>query len=176
MKFNTKNFFKHTYCEFEQVNFDFSEVQQFESKSGSKYHYTKNGVYRYSNHWGRVANCRWVLSRVKKYKNQSWYVGFANWTDFFDLNAVEKCFFIDIDLASEEVFIKVENDIENSKKFLCTINQAIRRKKEIHQVLKNDKWMRYVNLNKTELKKELIIQVTNSFKSISDIKAELYKK
>lgn len=176
MLFNSKNFFRNTYCEFQQVDFDFSNINQFESKSGSKYHYTEKGVYRYSNHWGRVANCRWKLSGVENYKNQNWYVGYANWSDFFALNSTEKCFFVEVDLASEEIKISVENNIEKSNRFLFSIGQAIRRKKEIQQVLKNDKWLQYIDAEIDEIKKELVIQLTNSSKKVSEIKSEILKR
>lgn len=44
----------------------------FESRSGSQYWYDRNGVYRYSDHWGEVASCTWHLTNFTiKVKVQS---------------------------------------------------------------------------------------------------------
>jgi hypothetical protein len=77
------------------INNDFFKQKSthFKSKSGSLYYFTDKGVYRYSNHWGRVANCRWKISGVEAYKNQNYYVGYANWLDFYSLNTSEKNFY-----------------------------------------------------------------------------------
>ena len=45
----------------------------------SKYWYTKKGVYRQSDHWGKVAQCQWDLENQKKGETQ---VGFAKWKNF----------------------------------------------------------------------------------------------
>lgn len=171
MQFTHKNFFKNTYCEFQQVDFDFSNIEKFESKSGSKYHYTEKGVYRYSNHWGRVANCRWKLSNTSNYKNQQWYVGYANWSSFFDLDSTEKCFFIKVDFASEEITIHVENTTESTSKFLFSIQQVLQRKKDIQQVFKNDKWLKYVSESSSVVKENVIRQLINSDKCLQEIKS-----
>ena len=69
--YNQSNFFKHTFCEFQEIDrFEFPEDTNYKSKSKSMYFYTDEGVYRKSNHWGRVANCRWKLVTDSKYKNQ----------------------------------------------------------------------------------------------------------
>ena len=66
--FKHGNFFKHTYCQFEYKELSVLQEENihFKSKSGSSYVYTEKGVYRYSNHWGRVANCRWKLNSIAK--------------------------------------------------------------------------------------------------------------
>ena len=95
--YNSTNFFKHTFCEFQQVDdFTFLEKTNYKSKSESSYFYTDEGVYRKSNHWGRVANCRWKLISNENYKNQQIVIGFAKWIDFYPINSSEKIFFIDV--------------------------------------------------------------------------------
>lgn len=170
MQFHSKNFFKNTYCEFKQVDFNFSTVEKFKSKSGSTYHYTEKGVYRYSNHWGRVANCRWKLLKTKNYKNQQWCVGYANWLDFFDLQSTEKYFFIEVKIIPEEICVKVENDIENSTKFLFSIQQALERKKEIQQIFINKKWLKYLDEDAEKVQEKVICQLINSTTSLQEIK------
>jgi hypothetical protein len=57
------NSFKNTFCVFHEVLPDQIEnlKLQYDSKSGSKYFYSKEGMYRWSNHWGRLANSKWRL-------------------------------------------------------------------------------------------------------------------
>ena len=77
--YNQTNFFKHTFCEFKEItNFKIPENINFSSKSDSTYFYTNEGVYRKSNHWGRVANCRWKLISTANYKNQEVVVALQN--------------------------------------------------------------------------------------------------
>lgn len=75
------NFFISTQARFVQVpdNSSLFGVCNFESKSGSKYWYTDNGVYRLSDHWGEVASCSWII----KIKNEAPEIlGFCKWSDF----------------------------------------------------------------------------------------------
>jgi hypothetical protein len=89
--YSKTNFFKHTFCEFKQVNnFEFPADINYKSKSDSIYFYTTEGVYRKSNHWGRVANCRWKIKANQNYKNQEVIIGFAKWADFYPIDSVEK--------------------------------------------------------------------------------------
>lgn len=171
--YNPTNFFKHTYCEFQEADFDFKDTtKSFKSKSGSLYYYTKNGVYRYSNHWGRVANCRWKLAGAKNYKNQQFYVGYANWTDFYSLTATEKMFFLTVDFDIKKVKINVI-DAQNNQSFLFSMARAIQRKKEIQNVFTNDKWLRYIDGNSVELQQKLINQLCSSNTSLQELKRQL---
>lgn len=166
--YNPKTFFKHTYCEFKTTEFNFSEVKNYTSKSGSVYHYTEKGVYRYSNHWGRVANCRWKLTNVEQYKNQNWYVGYADWTDFYDLQSLEKICYLKVDIDKQKVFICLDNT-ENH--FLFSIQEAMRRKKEIMHFFNHAKWLKYVETdNINVLKKQILKELAGSNKKMKDIK------
>ena len=85
--YHKNTFFRHTYCEFRQIeDVILPEKTHFKSKHNSLYHFTKEGVYRKSNHWGRVATCRWKLIPNATYKNQQTVLGFAKWEDFYPLN------------------------------------------------------------------------------------------
>ena len=57
------NSLKKTFCVFEEVNTQTIEnlIPDFTSDSGSSYYYVKDGMYRKSNHWGRLANSKWRL-------------------------------------------------------------------------------------------------------------------
>ena len=167
--YNQHNFFKHTFCEFIQVDdFKFPEKTNYKSKSNSCYHYTKEGVYRKSNHWGRVANCRWKIISNSKYKNQKEVIGFAKWSDFYPINSTEKIFCIDIDFTTKTVQLRRKK--ENLNTHLFTYTEAQKRIKQIHDLFQNDKWTLYFEVDKETLVREVILALINSKKSLQEIK------
>lgn len=169
------NFFKHTYCEFEKAREDFflkNEVH-YKSKSGSKYFYTKEGVYRYSNHWGRVANCRWKISGIEDYKNQNYYIGYANWLDFHPLNNFEKVFYIVVDEISGKSTIYRIKENDATKHFLMTLNLAQQRLKQIKKLFKDYKWAMYYNASVDIVRSKLVTKLINSDKALQELKQQL---
>ena len=77
---NQDNFFLHTVSNFTKVeSIDFKA--DFVSESGSQYMYTKEGVYRKSNHFCyQVGTCLWLLDG--NVHSGSEVVGFCKWSDF----------------------------------------------------------------------------------------------
>lgn len=145
----------------------------FQSKSGSYYYYTEEGVFRYSNHWGRVANCRWKIKGIEGYKNQKYYVGFANWSDFYPLNDTDKVFYLTVDFENEQVKIsriKKENDTEL---FLMTSEMAHQKLKSAQTVFKDTKWMKYLNGDLKTIQKKVIDELISTHKSLQIIKVEI---
>jgi len=146
--YNKDNFFKHTYCEFSLDDIDFFNNNgiHYKSKKGSYYHYTKEGVFRYSNHWGRVANCRWKIEKSDMYKNQKYLVGFAKWEDFYPLNDVEKSFYISVDNVLKKAVI---HHVENKKSdhfYLFSLSEVQKRRKQMNHILSTEKWAKYFTL------------------------------
>ena len=88
------NSFKNTFCVFKEQNLKSIEnlKLQFQSKSGSCYYYTTIGMYRLSNHWGRLANSKWRLEPMEPETNSKTKVGFAPWTEFYPDNALEELY------------------------------------------------------------------------------------
>lgn len=169
--YNKKNFFKHTFCEFQEVdNFEFPEETNYKSKSESIYFYTDKGVYRNSNHWGRVANCRWKLITPGNYKNQQKVVGFAKWIDFYPIDSVEKNFSITIDYSKKTAALKPEK--ENAATYLFTFAEAQQRIKQIKHLFKEDKWGSYFEKDIHVLRKEFISDFINSDNTLKQIKAK----
>ncbi|NVK51364.1 MAG: hypothetical protein HWD85_00405 [Flavobacteriaceae bacterium] len=170
--YNKYNFFKHTYCEFTEVNPNFFKENpiHFKSKADSSYSYTEEGVYRYSNHWGRVANCRWKLIADNAYKTQVHHLGFAKWTDFYALNETEKQFYISVDFKMNKVgfYHKKERD----DVFLFYLKEAHKRIIQIRTLLKEEKWANYFDQNIDELRKNIISKLISSNKTLQEIKAE----
>lgn len=165
------NFFKHTFCEFQQVdNFEFPEENNYKSKSESLYFYTDKGVYRKSNHWGRVANCRWKLIANENYKNQQTVSGFSKWTDFYPINSTKKTFFISVDYKKRTA--KLQPEKEYTAVQLFAFNEAQKRIKQITHLFKEDKWAVYFQKDIHILRKEFISIFINSENTLQQIKAK----
>ncbi|NQY07147.1 MAG: hypothetical protein HRT68_13410 [Flavobacteriaceae bacterium] len=171
-RYTRENFFKHTYCEFETVT-QTAVVDlklYYHSKSDSQYYYTDQGVYRYANHWGRVANCRWRLLGSEEFKNQKYHLGFAKWTDFLPMNDTDKLFFIVVDIATKKVNFQHKLSREYSNEFLFTALNAKKRVKHIRGLFKNDKWVNYFEKDADELRALIITDYITSNKNLQEIK------
>ncbi|MFT5762154.1 MAG: hypothetical protein ACI8WA_001280 [Polaribacter sp.] len=170
--YNKTNFFKHTFCEFQKVELSFFNENKFhfKSKAGSQYFYTDEGVYRYSNHWGRVANCRWRLLSDEKIKNQNFFVGFTKWTDFYSLNKAEKQFYIAVDFETKMVDFHHKETKEGV--FLFFAETAQKRITQIRKLLSEDKWANYFAGDIEFLRKKIITEYVNSNKTLQQLKLE----
>jgi len=145
----------------------------YKSKFGSSYSYTEKGVYRYSNHWGRVANCRWKISGIEEYKNQVYYAGFANWTDFYSLNNTEKAFYLDVDFSTGKTIIHRITAAETNPRFLMTLDIAFKRLKEIKMLFKDYKWALYYKETIEVVRSALIQKLITSDKPLQELKQSL---
>lgn len=150
-----------------QAFFDENQIH-FKSKAGSQYSYTKEGVYRYSNHWGRVANCRWRLQSDVKLKNQNYYVGFAKWTDFYALNETEKQFYISVDFEKYTVDFHHKGTKEDV--FVFFAETAQKKVIQIKKLLLEDKWGRYFDEDIHILREKIITEYINSNISLQEVK------
>lgn len=167
--YNKSNFFKHTFCEFTQIDdFDLPKKTVYVSKSNSMYFYTDEGVFRKSNHWGRVANCRWKLIANKNYKNQNTVTAFAKWDDFYPINSSEKNFYIDVNFDKKTVVIRPKK--EKEVLYLFSLSEAQKRSKQIMHLFKNDKWAKYFDNDIEILRVKIISDFINSNLALSEIK------
>lgn len=167
--YNQTNFFKHTFCEFQQVDdFEFPINTSYKSKSESIYFYTKEGVYRKSNHWGRVANCRWKLVANKEYKNQHVVIGFAKWMDFYPINSTKKNYCIVVNFEKNSA--KIQPIQENSPNSAFTFSEVQQRMKQINHLFKEDSWAKYFDLEIVDLREKVILELINSRKNLQEIK------
>ena len=169
--YNQTNFFKHTFCEFQQIDdFEFPQNTNYKSKSESVYFYTDEGVYRKSNHWGRVANCRWKLISNKEYKNQQTVIAFAKWEEFHSLNEIEKLFYLDVDF--EEKIVTLQPKKEDASHHLFTYPEAQKRIKQIKHLFKEDIWATYFDGTINHIRFKIISEFINSDKLLYKIKLE----
>ena len=168
--FNKSNFFKHTFCEFQKVDLSFFNENQFhfKSKAGSQYFYADEGIYRYSNHWGRVANCRWRLLSDEKIKNQDFYVGFAKWAHFYPLNETEKQFYISVDF--DKKIVDFHHKETNEKAFLFFAETAQKKVTQIRKLFVKNKWAKYYDEDIDVLRRKIINEYINSDKKLQELK------
>lgn len=175
MDFNKSNFHKHTFCIFQEVALDVLKDLKlhYKSKSGSSYYFVENGVYRYSNHWGRAANCKWRLISNTTNKNRT-KLGYANWSDFYPDNDFEKLYFIEVDFTNKSAhFNHFQSEKYTKDILLRTSTETAKLLKQIRTLLEETTWSRYLKEESIEvLRKEIIQQLINTNKSFQEIKRD----
>ena len=173
---STKSF-KNTFCVFKEVSLDRIEnlQMQFDSKSGSKYYYSREGMYRLSNHWGRLANSKWRLEplipeMVSKYK-----LGFASWDSFYPDNSEDKLYYLEANYVTNTVNYQHKNNPDyNSKPILRTSFETAKKIKQIRNLLALTSWAKYFDYDDIdELRKLIIEQLIYTNKTLDEIKREL---
>jgi len=90
------DFFEGTKANFTSCEIP-SKKPDYESKSGSVYWYSKDGVVRAADHWLGVASCKWILDGQDEYainkatdKREFAVAGFCKWSDFSRVGFVEE--------------------------------------------------------------------------------------
>jgi hypothetical protein len=194
--YNKTNFHKYTFCIFKEV--DVNAIKDlklhYKSKSGSCYYFVENGVYRLSNHWSRVANCKWRLvknsnfqipnskntslvyvepsrSLVEKTNSNRTKLGYANWSDFYSDNDVDKIYFLEADYESKSVnFYHKQSSNYCSDKVLRTSSETTKLIKQIRTLLEETAWAKYLKEDNIDvLRKEIIeelITINTTFQEI----------
>ncbi|MES2811048.1 MAG: hypothetical protein V4670_01130 [Bacteroidota bacterium] len=170
------NSFKKTFCVFYEKNLE--EINQltvdFESESGSKYYYTESGMYRYSNHWGRLANSKWRL--VENGLSQSKFkLGFAQWDEFYPDNNDEVLYYLEYNSVEKTITYQHKNGKGYEQGFVVrTAPDTMKRIKLARNILTLTNWANYFeNRNIEELRVLIIHELIYTNKSIDQIKREL---
>ena len=171
--YNKTNFHKHTFCIFQEVALDVLKDLKlhYKSKSGSSYYFVVGGVYRYSNHWGRAANCKWRLISNTANKGRT-KLGYANWCDFYPDNDFEKLYFIEVDYNTQSAhFNHFKNEKYSPDKVLRTATETTKLLKQIRTLLEETAWTKHLKEVSIEvLRKEIIEQLITTNKSFQEIK------
>jgi hypothetical protein len=175
--YNRTNFHKHTFCIFQEVDFAILESLSlhYRSKSGSSYYFTESGVYRLSNHWSRVANCRWRLQEnleIKKVNTNRIKLGFARWNEFYPDDKLEKLYWISVDFEQKTITFQHKNNPNYSEeKVLRNANETAKVIKQIRLLLFETSWAKYLKYNNIDdLRKELILQLLQTNFSFNEIR------
>lgn len=170
-------FFKNTFCVFNEIIKPEGQNQKYDyqSKSGSCYYFTKAGMYRLSNHWGRLANSKWrliplVIETSSKYK---W--GFAPWTSFYPDNAIDELYFIQPNYLNNSVNYQHKNSPEfDNKAVLRTSFDTTKRIKQIRNLQDFTSWAKYFEYyDLQELRKNIIQELVFTNKTLEEIKREV---
>ncbi|WP_395045476.1 hypothetical protein [Flavobacterium sp.] len=177
--YNKTNFHKHTFCIFQEVDFELIKNLKlnFKSKSGSSYYFVENGVYRLSNHWSRVANCKWRLDKNlnKQISNSTRNkLGFAKWSDFYADNDYEKLYFLEANFDFKSVnYYHKQSENYSSDKIIRTSTETTKLIKQIRTLFEETTWAKYLNEENIDvLRKEIINRLINSNQSFQEIRRE----
>jgi hypothetical protein len=174
LNYNRNNFYKHTFCEFTEVALTNKLEIHHKSKSGSQYSFTKEGVYRISNHWGRASNCRWRLISGFNNPNQKVRIGFAKWSDFYPNNETEHLYYIEVNFETKEVLFQHKNNPKyQGNLVLRNASETAKIIRQIKELFENDNWAQYFNFEDIEKVRNTTIQkLIQTTISLSKIKME----
>ncbi|NGY37633.1 hypothetical protein FQU23_008910 [Flavobacterium sp. XN-5] len=169
--------FKNTFCVFQEVTLSSLEELkvQYESKSGSSYYYTKEGMYRLSNHWGRLANSKWRLEAMEPESESKTKLGFAPWTHFYPDNAEEELYYLEMNYSKNTVNYQHKNNPDyNGNAILRTSFETTKKIKQIRNLLNLTSWAKYFEYEDLDLlRKEIIEELIFTNKTLEEIKRAL---
>ena len=169
-------FFKNTFCVFEEIltpNFG-NKKFDYVSKSGSSYYFSKQGMYRLSNHWGRLANSKWRLVSSEVTTDSKYKWGFAPWESFYPDNSIDQLYFIQPDFFTNTVNYQHKNAPEfDHKAILRTSLETAKKIKQIRNLMNLTSWAKYFDYEDiNELRKKIILELVYTDKSLEEIKRE----
>ena len=171
------NSFKNTFCVFYEASLDSIHglELQYDSKSGSKYYYTKVGMYRLSNHWGRLANSKWRLEPLEPATGAKIKLGFSLWTNFYADNALDELYYLEVNYLKKTVNYQHKmNPNYDKTAVLRTSFETTKRIKQIRNLFTLTSWAKYFDYDKLDTLREKIIgELIYTNKSLEDIKREL---
>lgn len=174
--------FKNTFCVFQEVLPE--KIQdlkvQYDSKSGSQYFYTKEGMFRLSNHWGRLANSKWRLEPMEQdgaetSNDSKFKIGYASWDSFYPDNSEEELYYLEADYIKKTVNYQHKNNPNyDSKPILRTSFETTKKIKQIRNLLTLTSWAKYFEYDDIEqLRKIIIEQLIDTNKTLDEIKRAL---
>ena len=170
------NSFKNTFCVFDEVSMDAINGLkiQFDSKSGSTYYYTIKGMYRLSNHCGRLANSKWRLEPLEPETASKIKLGFAPWDNFYPDNASDELYYLEANYLKNTVSYQHKNNPEFDKKsILRTSLDTTKRIKQVRNIFNLSSWAKYYDYDDLDvLRQKIIDQLILTNKSLEEIKKE----
>lgn len=171
------NSFKNTFCVFQEIEIEAIENLpiQFESKAGSRYYYTESGMYRLSNHWGRLANSKWRLEPMQPETQSKMKLGYASWNDFYPDNATEELYYLKANFETKTVSYQHKNNPEyDNKAILRTSFETTKKIKQIRNLFELTSWAKYFDNNDIDdLRQQIINELIFTNKSLDEIKRAL---
>jgi hypothetical protein len=169
--------FKNTFCVFQEVPLSSLKglVVQYESKSGSSYYYSKFGMYRLSNHWGRLANSKWRLEPLEPESESKIKLGFAPWDNFYPDNALDELYYLEADYLKKTVNYQHKNNPNyDNKAILRTSFETTKKIKQIRNLFALTSWAKYFEYDDLDaLRKRIIEELIFTNKTLEEIKREI---
>ena len=171
------NSFKNTFCVFQEVSLSSLKglVVQYISKSGSSYYYSKFGMYRLSNHWGRLANSKWRLEPLEPESESKIKLGFALWDNFYPDNALDELYYLEANYLNNTVNYQHKNNLNYDKKaILRTSFETTKKIKQIRNLFALTSWAKYFEYEDLDaLRKKIIEELIFTNKTLEEIKREI---
>lgn len=171
------NSFKNTFCIFKEVPIEEIENREsdFISSSGSTYYYTELGMYRLSNHWGRLANSKWRLESLEIQSQSKTKLGFALWTNFYPDNSKEELYYITTEFKTKTVNYQHKNNpLYDNKAVLRNSFETTKKIKQIRNLLNLTSWAKHFENEDLEvLQEKIITDLMFTNKPLEEIKRDL---
>ena len=164
------NFFKYTFAIFKKVSAPENFIKpHYVSKHGSHYFFTEIGVYRFSNHWGRVGNCRWRLEGID-FKQQTAFWGFCSWDKFFKNNDTDALFYIEQLAENQFTYNHFKNS--NTRNVVCrSANETSKIIKKLTEICTETSWAKHLVYDDfLALQQYFIQELISTKKSFNEIK------
>ncbi|WP_394758210.1 hypothetical protein [Flavobacterium sp.] len=173
---NSKSF-KNTFCVFNEVEVQIVEnlIPNYKSEAGSHYFYTETGMYRLSNHWGRLANSKWRLIALEPESASKTKLGFAKWDDFYPDNDFENLYYLEADFNKQTIMYQHKNNPKYDKnEVLRNSVETAKRIKQARNILTLTNWAKHFsNENIDELRKKIVNELIFANTSLEEIKRNL---
>ncbi|WP_367753542.1 hypothetical protein [Flavobacterium sp. WC2430] len=168
------NSFKNTFCIFNEESLEkIKDLKiQYQSKAGSSYYYTNLGMYRVSNHWGRLANSKWRLIPLEPETASKFKLGFASWESFYPDNDTDKLYYLEADYTTNTVNYQHRNNPNyDNKAVLRTSFETTKKIKQIRNLFNLTSWSKYYEYDDLNvLRKSIIDQLIYTNKTLEEIK------
>ena len=169
-----KNFFKHTFCSFKEVNENviLNKTPDYTSASGSMYFYTEKGVYRKATHWGRLGNCKWRLEPIDPPTNVKYKVGYTNWDGFYPDNSHDDLYYIAVNFKDNTAqYFHKSDSFYNCTQLLRNDTETKKRLKQIRNILTLTNWAKYYDYDDlSELRKAIVAILINTNTDLATVK------
>lgn len=165
--------FTNTFCVFTEINPNLINLitPNYISSSGSKYFYTAQGMYRFSNHWGKLANCKWRLLSNTNVSTGKVKLGFANWETFYFDNNFDANFYLDVNYSEKTITYQHKNNPNyNSELPLFCYKDISKKIKQIKNLFELTNWAKYFNEDIEVLRKKIISELVETKSSLEEIK------
>ncbi len=167
--------FKNTFCVFTEVDLFqiHSKKWDYTSKSGSSYYYTAEGMFRMSNHWGRLANSKWRLLAAEPPTASKIKLGYAPWSEFYPDNTNEDLYYLEADFNANTVnYQHRSNPKYNKKAVLRTSFKTSKRIKQIRNLLELNSWSKHFEYDDVQtLRQNIVNDLIYTNKTLEEIKS-----